>query len=82
MERKSFKNIIKSSSLVKPNLTGHQLYNSETIQGKTSTLQKTRPLQVLKSYSYIYGLQTSFGTLSDAKGKTKDIIKWEIEIIC
>jgi hypothetical protein len=47
MERKSFKIRIKSFSLVKPNLTGHQLYNSETIQGRTSTLQKTSPLQVL-----------------------------------
>lgn len=82
MERKSFKIRIKSFSLVKPNLTGHQLYNSETIQGRTSTLQKTSPLQVLKSYSNIYGLQTSIGTLSDAKGKTKDIIIGEIQIIC
>ena len=76
MERKSFnfKYRIKTFSLVKAHLTGYYLYNSETIQGKTLTLQKTNPHQVSKSYSYIYGFQTLFGTLSHAKVKTKNII--------
>ena len=78
--KKSFKNRTRAFSLVTAHLTGYQLYNSETIQGKTLTLQQTNPHQVLKSYSYIYGLQTFIRYIIRCQGLKKN--KREIEIMC